>query len=109
MVEQQPAPDAFWFATWVIVNSPWITAGVLSAGVRFVYMFGNQAEPFRKSFSDALICFAIVSVSAPVAEGFGLGTKWAMPVAVGIGLLGAEAVRGDVINRIKNIISGGKK
>lgn len=109
MVEQQPAPDTLWFISWVVANSPWICAGIVSAGVRFVYLFGKNEEPFRRSLSDAIICFSIVSVSSPVAARFGISEGGAMACGVLIGLLGTDAARDHVIMRVKAFLSGGKK
>lgn len=106
-MEHQASPNELWLYSWVLANTPWIYAGCVSAFVRFVFLFGKNAEPFRRSISDAIICGAIVSVSSPALALVGLDSQWAMAAGVGVGLVGPEVVKADIAERIKAAIKAG--
>lgn len=100
-MENHASPNELWLFSWMVANAPWICAGCVSAFVRFVFLFGQNSEPFRRSISDAIICGAIVSVSGPIVAITGLDSTYAMAIGVGIGLVGPEVVKADIAERIK--------
>lgn len=101
MDEQTTTPDGLWLVSWFIANAPWIYAGCASAVFRFVYQWGVDHRPLRPAVSEAFMCGAVVSVSAPVAAIVGFNETWAMVFAIGVGLAGPEVVRSAVVARIR--------
>lgn len=100
MEEHATTPDGLWITSWLVANAPWLIAGCLSGAVRLVYLWGRDRRPFRFSISEAFICGVVVAVMAPVAATLGLDKSWAMVCGVAVGLIGSEAVRSALMDRI---------
>lgn len=101
MDEQASTPDSLWLVSWFIVNSPWIYAGLASGVVRLVYRWGVDGHPIRTAASEAFLCFAAVSVFSPVASFVGAGDALAMAIGVGVGFVGPDVLRSQLIGRFK--------
>ncbi|WP_110647594.1 phage holin family protein [Salinicola peritrichatus] len=101
MDQQTSTPDGLWLVSWFIANAPWIYAGCASAAFRFVYQWGVDHRPVRTAASEAFMCGAVVSVSAPVAAVVGFNETWAMVVGIAVGLAGPEVVRSAAVERLR--------